>query len=208
MTAANSARGQTGSVFPRHTFSAVLGAVTSAGRDNVEAFEYFRPGFDLERERQLREEAGLGERICHADLYSDVLPTLVALRELDLWVGIAGNQTRRAAQLLRDLALPIDQIATSGELGIAKPDPKFFDHIVEMASGSPKQILYVGDHRDNDIIPAKAAELRTAAIRRGPWGHLWAEDLSLRRAADWRLQSLSELPDILAAEARALPATP
>ena len=32
---------------PRHTFSAVLGAVTAAGRDNAEAFTYFRPGFDL-----------------------------------------------------------------------------------------------------------------------------------------------------------------
>lgn len=32
---------------PRHTFSAVLGAVTAAGRDNAETFEYFRPGFDL-----------------------------------------------------------------------------------------------------------------------------------------------------------------
>lgn len=193
---------------PRHTFSAVLGAVTSEGRNNVEAFEYFRPGFDLERERRLREEAGLGEHIGHEDLYSDVLPTLVALHELDLWVGIAGNQTRRAAQLLRDLALPIDQIATSGELGIAKPDPRFFDHIVQMASGSPEQILYVGDHRDNDIIPAKAAGLRTAAIRRGPWGYLWAEDLSLRRAAEWRLQSLAELPGILADEGPTVPATP
>lgn len=48
---------------PRHTFSTVLGAVTAAGRDNAETFEYLRPGFDLAHERQLREDAGLGERI-------------------------------------------------------------------------------------------------------------------------------------------------
>jgi len=40
---------------PRHTFSAVLGAVTAAGRDNAEAFQYFRPGFDLAAERERRE---------------------------------------------------------------------------------------------------------------------------------------------------------
>ena len=30
---------------PRHTFSAVLGAVTAAGRDNVETFQFFRRDF-------------------------------------------------------------------------------------------------------------------------------------------------------------------
>ncbi len=34
---------------PRHTFSAVMGVVTAAGRDIEETFQYFRPGFDLGR---------------------------------------------------------------------------------------------------------------------------------------------------------------
>ncbi|MEU8268309.1 HAD hydrolase-like protein [Sphaerisporangium sp. NPDC049002] len=59
-------------------------------------------------------------------------------------------------------------------------------------------MVYVGDHRDNDIIPAKAAGLRTAFIRRGPWGHLWAEDPTVRDAADWRIDSLTELSMLLA----------
>jgi hypothetical protein len=56
---------------PRHTFSTVLGAVTAAGRDNAETFQYFRPGFDLAHERQLREAAGRGEQIDDTDLYPD-----------------------------------------------------------------------------------------------------------------------------------------
>ena len=39
---------------PRHTFSALFGAVIGAGRPHQEVFEYFRPGFDLERERERR----------------------------------------------------------------------------------------------------------------------------------------------------------
>jgi hypothetical protein len=31
-------------------FSAVLGAVTAAGRNNAEMFRYFRPGFDVAKE--------------------------------------------------------------------------------------------------------------------------------------------------------------
>jgi phosphoglycolate phosphatase-like HAD superfamily hydrolase len=78
---------------PRHTFSAVLGAVTLEGRDNAETSHYFRPGFDLAVERTRREEAGKGEDYDETDLYPDVRPALAALRTMGLWVGIAGNQT-------------------------------------------------------------------------------------------------------------------
>jgi HAD superfamily hydrolase (TIGR01549 family) len=182
---------------PRHTFFTVLGAVTAAGRDNVETFEYFRPGFDLARERRLREEAGHGEQIDEDDLYPDVRPTLTALREAGVWVGIAGNQTTRAAQLLRALQLPVDHLATSGEWGVAKPHPDFFHRILTIAPGTADQIVYVGDHRDNDLLPAKAAGLRAALIRRGPWGYLWADDPVVRTHADWVINSLAELPDLL-----------
>ena len=182
---------------PRHTFSAVLGVVVWQGRDNAEAFEYFRPGFDLAAERRLREEAGHGERIEEKDLYPDVRPALTALRDSGLWVGIAGNQTTRAGELLRTLDLPVQRIATSGEWGVAKPDPQFFTRIIEMAPGEPDEIVYVGDHRDNDVLPAHAAGLRTAFVRRGSSGHLWADDPNLTQAATWRVDSLLELPGLL-----------
>jgi N-acetyl-D-muramate 6-phosphate phosphatase len=182
---------------PRHTFSAVLGAVTAAGRDNAETFQILRPGFDVARERQRREDAGRGEVITEEDLYPDARSCLTALRERGYWTGIAANQTARAAALLRALDLPVDQISTSGEWGVAKPDPEFFQRVIGLAPGRPGQILYVGDHRDNDLLPAKAAGLRTAVIRRGPWGFLWADDPAVRREADWVIDSLDELPGLL-----------
>lgn len=145
----------------RHTFSTVLGAVTVAGRDNAETFQYFRPGFDVARERQLREDAGVGERIEEGDLYPDVRTGLERLRELGVWVGVAGNQTARAAELLRGLKLPVDGLATSGEWGVAKPAAEFFERVVEMTpAAAVGDVLYVGDHRDNDVVAAKAAGLR------------------------------------------------
>jgi len=182
---------------PRHTFSAVLGAVTAEGRDNAETFGYFRPGFDLALERRLREEAGRGELIGEEDLYPDVRSSLQALHEVGIWVGIAGNQTARAGEFLRELHLPVDAIATSGEWGVAKPDPTFFTKVIGMAPGSPREIVYVGDHRDNDVIPGRAAGVRTALIRRGPWGYLWADDPCVATDADWVIDSLEELRDLL-----------
>jgi HAD superfamily hydrolase (TIGR01549 family) len=184
---------------PRHTFSAVLGAVTAAGRDNAETFQYFRPGFDLAGERQAREDAGRGEQIEDDDLYPDVRPALAELRRRGFWVGIMGNQTPRAAALLRALDLPADHIATSGEWGVAKPHPDFFTRVIEAAPGRADEIVYVGDHRDNDLVPAARAGLRTALIRRGPWGHLWADDPVVVRTADWRVNALTELAPLLTA---------
>jgi HAD superfamily hydrolase (TIGR01549 family) len=187
---------------PTHTFSAVLGAVTAGGRNNAETFQYFRPDFDLTAERQRREDAGCGERIEESDLYQDVRPALHELREQGIWVGIAGNQTACAAQLLRSLALPVDVIATSGEWGTAKPDAGFFARVIDMAPGMPGEIVYVGDHRDNDVVPAHAAGLRTALIRRGPWGYLWAGDPTVVSTADWIIDSLAELPQLVRADPR------
>ena len=183
---------------PRHTLSGLVGAVTALGMDNAEALKLVKPGFNLVEERAAREAAGRGEQITEADLYPDARPALQALREQGLWVGIAGNQTERAGELLIALALPVDAIATSGEWGVAKPDPAFFTRVAAWAPANPGEIVYVGDHRDNDIIPAKHSGLRTVHIRRGTLGYLQADDAELRGAADWQIDSLLELPKLLA----------
>lgn len=182
---------------PHHTLSALVGAVVARGQDNAAALRLVRPGIDIPAEYAAREAAGRGERLDETDLYDDVRPALAALRDLGLRVVIAGNQTARAGELLRALALPADVVATSGEWGVAKPQPEFFRRAVEAGQAAPRKTLYVGDHPANDIGPAIAAGLRTAHIRRGPWGHLWA-DTPQAAAADWRITSLLDLPPLVA----------
>jgi len=181
---------------PRHTLSALVGAVVAQGRDNADAVRLVRPGIDLAAERAAKEAAGFGEQLDETDLYPDVRPGLGELRAAGLGVHIAGNQTARAGELLRDLALPADSISTSGEWGVAKPSIAFFERVLEVTGSEPADTLYVGDHPANDIAPARAAGFRTCLIRRGPWGHLWAEDASV--AADWCIDSIMELPSLVA----------
>nr|WP_244328839.1 HAD family hydrolase [Streptomyces marokkonensis] len=175
-----------------------MGAVVAQGSDNAEAFRLVRPGIDVAAEYQAREAAGRGEDLDEGDLYDDVRPALSALRQLGVRMVIAGNQTVRAGDLLRGLDLPADLIFTSGEWGVAKPDPLFFQRVIEVAQAAPDAALYVGDHPANDVFPAKAAGLRTAHIRRGPWGHLWAA-ADVAAAADWRVNSLTQLTGIVRA---------
>ncbi|MGW6718839.1 HAD family hydrolase [Streptomyces sp. NPDC054995] len=183
---------------PRHTLSALVGAVTAQGLDNSEALRLVKPGIDIPAEYAAREAAGRGEYLDESDLYEDVRTALSELRRLGMRVVIAGNQTVRAGELLRTLDLPADLVATSEEWGCAKPSAEFFARVLQ-ASGAPaRDTVYVGDHPANDTFPAAEAGLRTAHIRRGPWEHLWGNDDRVHAHADWVIQSLTDLTDIAA----------
>ncbi|MER5201201.1 HAD family hydrolase [Streptomyces sp. NPDC002755] len=183
---------------PPHTLSALVGAVVALGRDNAEALRLARPGIDVAAEYRAREAAGRGERLDESDIYPDVRSALAALQEAGLRVVIAGNQTVRAGELLRSLCLPADEIVTSGQWGVAKPQQEFFARVQEISQAPANRTLYVGDHPANDIFPAKAAGLRAAHLRRGPWGHLWADTPEVVEAADWRIDDLTELVSLVA----------
>ena len=106
------------------------------------------------------------------DLYPDAIECLEAVRALGLRVGIVGNQTVALEEWARDAALPADVISSSASLGVRKPDPAFFTHVVELAGAPAAEIAYVGDRVDNDVLPAARAGLVAVHVRRGPWGCL------------------------------------
>ena len=183
---------------PRHTFSSVFGAVIAQGRDYREAFQFFRPGFSLDEERARRGEAGQPETFGEDDLYPDARPAMEKLRAMGVWVGVAGNQTTRAGGILRTLGLPADMIATSDDWKASKPDAAFFRALLDEAPCAAGEIIYVGDRLDNDLKPARAAGMKTAFIRRGPWGYILERHPDMPAAADWQMTTLAELPGIVA----------
>lgn len=184
---------------PRHTFSAVFGAVVARGMDYRDTFQVFRPGFDLDEERRLRAEVGKPEWFGESDLYPDVRPVLAQLRADGFWLALAGNQTKHAGTLLRDLDLPVDLVATSDDWGVSKPDMEFFQRLIASIPYPSDEALYVGDRLDNDIRPASEMGMRTALIRRGPWGFIQEHDPDADAVATMRIRSLLELPEKIAA---------
>lgn len=177
---------------PRHTFSAMFGAVLARGEDYRSVFQHFRPGFDLAAEREIRLQAGLGEYLNARNLYPDARDCLAELQKLGYFVGIAGNQTARAGTFIRELHLPADVIATSDDWGAEKPSAGFFDEMVNSCGFARSEVAYVGDRLDNDVLPAIEAGLVAVFIRRGPWGYLMAEN-SLAEQAHIRIDSLAAL---------------
>jgi HAD superfamily hydrolase (TIGR01662 family) len=180
---------------PHMTLYAVLGELISKGRDHRDLFDIVRPDIGwrgvVERFRNTGEPLYLPE-----DLYSDVRPALENLKRQGYFVGIAGNQPAEREKDLIAMDLPADLIATSAGWGVKKPDPGFFERIVQEAGCRPAEIVYVGDRVDNDVMPAAAAGLVPIHIIRGAWGYIQRDwpGVALSRA---QVRSLSEIPQLL-----------
>ncbi|MFG2117607.1 HAD family hydrolase [Streptomyces sp. NPDC048710] len=184
---------------PRHTFHAMFGAVIAQGRDYREVFQEFRPGFDLYEEREKRAAVGQPESFGEEDLYPDVRPALAKLGADGLWLGIAGNQTVRAGRILRELfSHDVDLIGTSDDWGASKPDLEFFKSLARAVPFDADEILYVGDRCDNDVRPARQADMQTALVHRGPWATIQWNTEEARELPTFRVESLQELPGLIA----------
>ncbi|SDK86114.1 haloacid dehalogenase superfamily, subfamily IA, variant 1 with third motif having Dx(3-4)D or Dx(3-4)E [Nonomuraea maritima] len=156
----------------------LIGGTAALDRSLNDAFLLLRPDLDREAEELAWERDdpdGLRNHFDADDLYPDVREALAALRAAGLQVIIAGNQPARAYNALVAMDLPVDSVHTSDGWGVAKPDPGFFAKVAAVSGREPGEILYVGDRVDNDVLPAAAAGMRTALLRRGPWGYLHAE---------------------------------
>jgi HAD superfamily hydrolase (TIGR01662 family) len=181
---------------PDHVFFAVLGATIARGEHHRRVFEILRPGFHLETAREERRIAGVPDESAANDLYPDVPACLKALRQRGLRIGVAGNQPASFARVLKDMALPVDFVASSKRWNVEKPSSGFFQKLIEESNDAAGSIAYVGDRIDNDVLPARAAGMIAVFIRRGPWGFLQAGQPGAAKA-HLRLESLSELPDAL-----------
>ncbi len=185
----------------RLTFLGVLGGMAALDRPHTDAFELVRPGIDLAEEMRrwaADDPGGLRENFDDGDLYPDVRTALAGLRGLGLTVVVAGNQPPQAKAALQAMALPVDAIFTSAQWGVEKPDPAFYRKVAEVCGTPVGHILYVGDRLDNDVLAAGRAGMRTALLRRGPWGFLHAARPEAARA-DLVIDDLNELVEKVAA---------
>ena len=182
---------------PRLTMFAVLGGMIERGEEHRRAAELLRPGVDLAAESARRRTTMGTSWMQPGDLYPDAVPALRALRAAGYRVGVAGNQPLETERVIADLGIPLDLVASSAGLGVAKPDPAFFARIAEALELEPSAIAYVGDRVDNDVRPAAAAGMRAIFIRRGPWAFIQASHGPPSEAAA-TIDSLLELPEVVA----------
>ena len=122
---------------------------------------------------------------------------LVHLVDKGYKLGIIANQNFGVSERLEswELSQYFDVIASSAEIGYAKPDKEIFEKAFELAECTAEESVMVGDRLDNDIIPAKALGMKTVWVKNG-LAKFQSSELG-ERFADSQIDSLSELLLIL-----------
>ncbi|WP_417844695.1 HAD family hydrolase [Thalassospira sp.] len=130
------------------------------------------------------------------DLYDDALPALSDLHKHGHKVGICGNQPASSEQVLQALPCHIDWLSSSARLKCKKPDPAFFNAIIEQTGHDPADIIYIGDRLDNDIYPALQHGMDAIWLLRGPWAFAQWQQSGIPDGIR-TIRSLAELPALL-----------
>ena len=132
--------------------------------------------------------------------FRDVPQVLRSIHEnTDLVVGIItdGLELKQAEKLVRLGVvewLDPKAIFISDQIGISKPNRKLYQRACETIGVPPGECMYVGDHPDHDIVPAKA--LGMVAVRhRGSGGKHAAREAATE--PDYEISTFHELIPIL-----------
>ena len=120
--------------------------------------------------QELGERYGIERRRLH-ETFEDGAAALEDLA-VDHVLGLVTNgasclQREKLAE--SGLAHHFAAVAVSGEIGVGKPDPAIFAHVLEALDADPAEAVMVGNSLDHDVAGARAAGIRAVWVNR--FGH-------------------------------------
>jgi len=151
---------------------------------------------DVSRSTDVERAASKHWRYQPEDLYPDVKPALDELAGR-YRLGVLANQPSIVRSALERDRVDrfFDVWGVSDDLGLSKPDPRLFEHALSAAGADARESAMVGDRFDYDMVPARAAGMRTVWVLRGE-----APDEPTKEqlaVPDVAIRTLTELPTAL-----------
>ena len=121
--------------------------------------------------------------------FPDAAGALTALRELGLVLIVVSNWDCSLPAVLDrvGLAVQLDGVVTSAQIGARKPQRAIFDRALQLARVGAEEAVHVGDSPAEDVEGARAAGIEAVLLARREAGPRVAH----------RIRSLSELPALL-----------
>jgi putative hydrolase of the HAD superfamily len=108
-------------------------------------------------------------------LFDDTVPTITALKDRGLVLGVISNFESWLRDMLARFELLdlFDVVAVSGDLELEKPDPRIFEWAMDEAGVEPRASLHVGDSPNFDAQPAHDLGMTGVLLdRHGRWTEL------------------------------------
>lgn len=105
-------------------------------------------------------------------LLPDALPALDALADAGLRLGVVSNWDCGLRDVLAELGVAdrFDAISVSAVVGVGKPHPGIFHHVLDAMGVTPAEALHCGDLPAYDCAGAAAAGVRAVLIDRAGGG--------------------------------------
>lgn len=122
--------------------------------------------------------------------YADAPPTLAALRDRGIQIGLITNYDTRVYSVLDALGLSplIDSVTIPALVGAAKPDAAIFHHALRHHGLPASAAVYVGDEVEDDYLGAEGAGMKAILIDR--------DGRHEREQGLTRIRSLEDLPAV------------
>jgi putative hydrolase of the HAD superfamily len=123
-------------------------------------------------------------------IYSEAVPTLAALRERGLRLGLITNASAQAGGVLEQIGLAphFDAAVLSCAVGVAKPDPAIYLHACRQLGVAPANSMFVADGAFSELDGAQAVGMVAVKIEQanqsGDYGTSVGFDHRITRLTD------------------------
>jgi len=102
----------------------------------------------------------------HFELYEDAIPTLDALRDRGLKLGLLSNSARDLDEFVGHHGLTVDAVLTSRAHGKTKPHEAIFRRMLELLDVAVDEAVMVGDTVEDDVEGALAVGMVAVLVDR------------------------------------------
>ena len=106
------------------------------------------------------------ERHENFELYDDALPTLAALRDAGIRIGLVSNSARDVHEFALHHGLDVDAGISSFHHGRTKPHASIFRAVLDLLEVEPDEAAMVGDTIADDVEGARAVGMRAILLDR------------------------------------------
>ena len=93
----------------------------------------------------------------HVNTFPGVFEILKKLKKKYKLVLLSNTAAKEGIETVQRFGLDkyFDEVIISGQVGLAKPDPKIFQVVLSKMQVNPDEVMIVGDNLEMDIIPAR-----------------------------------------------------